>query len=356
MFTLITGCTGVVGVPLSNIFRQNKEKVFYLVRNGKDRLDVGDSNMSGISRDQVIEGELTLGMCGVSGLDIDLLSGKINKVIHIAGSVKFDDKLRDEIWDTNVNGTRNVLNLAKKIGAKEFHFVSTAYAETQRNAYEQSKYEAENLVKNSGMEFSIYRIGIVVGDSTDGEITDYTGYYGFFEGLHRLAERQRESNSNKIVDIPIWIDCSFRSTLNLVPRNWLTETMFKLMQLEPTGKTFYITHPNPLRVNNVMRYGFNTLGISGIMYNFYIRSQPVQRKRKLKIIQKMVNSTLERYKPYVTKEKTFPLDNTKSALGEKYKDPPEVTPELLKILLNFAISNNFGKKKSSTTSKVLETV
>ena len=70
-----------------------------------------------------------------------------------------------------------MLELAELIGAKEFHFVSTAYADTQRNAYEQSKYY-EMLEKNSGPNFPIYRIGIVAGDSNNGEITDYTGYYG----------------------------------------------------------------------------------------------------------------------------------------------------------------------------------
>lgn len=355
MYTLMTGCTGVVGMALREVFEEDKESIYYLVRNGKSRVN-NDKKMMGVNLDQVIDGEITSNMCGISTSDISFLSDKISRIVHIAGSVKFDNNLRKEIFCTNVGGTRNVIELAKKIGVEEVHFVSTAYADTQRNAYEESKYEAERLIKDCGIPFSIYRIGIVVGDSKTGFITDYTGFYGFFAGLYNLAEKQREDDSNEIVDIPIWIDCSFKSTLNLVPRDWLTETMFKLMQLKPVGKTFHITHSNPLRVNDVMRYGFNTLGISGIMYNFYRRDQPAQKERKLRIIQKMVNSTLERYKPYVTKEKEFPLESTKSALGRDYQDSPNVTPKMLKILLNFAAEKNFGKKESNTISEVLEKV
>lgn len=348
MYTLMTGSTGVVGIALRSIFEERREKIYYLIRDGNSRLDLDDEKMTGINRNQIIEGEISSRICGISSIDIRLLYGKISKIVHVAGSVKFDEALRDEILDVNVNGTKNVLELAHKIGAKEIHFVSTAYADTQRNAYEESKYEAEKLVRNCGIPFSIYRISIVIGDFETGHITDFTGFYGFFTGLYNLAEKQKQEDSNGIVKIPIYINCSFKSTLNLVPRDWLTETMFKLIELRPTGKTFYITHPNPLLVNDVMRYGFETLGISGIKYNNHQNEQPAQKEKKWKTIQKMVNKTLERYRPYVTEEKHFKLESTKLALGEDYTDPPDVTPEMLKILLNFAIKENFGKKKLKT--------
>lgn len=344
MYILMTGGTGVVGTALREIFEIENEKIYYLIRNGRSRLN-DDKKMDGIRKDRVINADILLSKCGVSDFDMDFLSGKINKIIHVAGSVKFDEALRDEILDANINGTKNVLELARKIGAKEVHFVSTAYAGTQRNAYEESKFQAEQLVKKYGIPYSIYRIGIVVGNSITGEISDYTGYYGFFAGLHMLAKKQKVNNLNEIVDIPIWINCSFRSTLNLIPIDWLTKIMFKLMQLKSSGKTFYITHPNPLRVNDVMRYGFNTLGISGIMYNFYLRNQPIQKEKKLRIIQKMVNHTLERYRPYVTKEKEFPLESTKSALGRDYQDPPIIDKKILNMLLMYAVNNNFGLKQ-----------
>lgn len=350
MYTLMTGCTGVVGVALREIFEKSEETVFYLIRDGKSRLEKGDVNVTDIDLWQIINGDLEANVCGVDNSEIKLLSGKIEKIVHVAGSVKFDEILRDEIFHTNVEGTKNVLELAKRIGVKEFHFVSTAYAETQRNAYEESKYKAEKLVKESGIPFSIYRIGIVVGDSTTGDITDYTGFYGFFAGLHSLAEKQRE-RVNEIVDIPIFIDCSFTSTLNLVPRDWLTETMYKLIQLESTGETFYVTHPNPMLVNDVMKFGFKELGISGIKYNNYLSEQPVQTKREFRVVQRGVNKTLARYKPYVTEEKHFPLDSTRTALGRSFRDPPNVTKEMLSIFLRFAIKNNFGREKESLVEK-----
>lgn len=331
----MTGCTGVVGAPLRKIFENNGLVVYYLIRDGRERHHNNDVKLSGIKPWQIIDGEITNTSCGVSPRDVSFLRGrKIKKVVHIAGSIKFDDTLRDEIMRTNVIGTKNMLELAELIGAKEFHFVSTAYADTQRNAYEQSKYYAEMLVKNSGINFSIYRIGIVVGDSNNGEITDYTGYYGFLEILHRLAVLQRKKcglTVGTLVNIPIHINYSFTSTLNLVPRDWLVNMMYKLMKMESKKGVFYVTHPNPMLVRKILKCALEILNISGISCSETV-------------IQRAADKMLSQYLPYVTKEEVFPLDSTKKALGVDYMNPPEVTPEMHKILLDFAVGNNFGKK------------
>ena len=353
MAILLTGLTGVVGSVLAPVIQlQSKEKIFCLVRNGKARVMQG--KLHKIPANQIIDADITKSFCGLSAIDVWFLKNqKITKVVHSGGLVKFDKELHQEIWTTNFTGTKNILSVAKELGVKEFHFISTAYVSTKRNPYENSKAAAEELVKNSGIKCSIYRLGIVIGDSENSHINFFNGYYGFFAGLHRIAERQREKiGMNGNINLHLYVNCSFNSTLNIVPIDWVVETLSGLMATSCNG-IFHITHPNPPLVHWVMKNGFNTLGITGIQYNDYGNQQPMQANRAQRTIQKAVNRELFRYLPYVTEEASFSLKETKEALREKFKNPPEITPKLLAMLLDFAARNNFGQQKKSSKMKII---
>ena len=351
MAILLTGLTGEVGSVLAPIL-QLKEKVFCLVRDGKTRAENG--KLEKIPLAQIVDGDIfDEKLCGISIAEVDFLKKQgIAKIVHGAASVKFDEELSDEIWKTNFNGTKNILSLAKELNVKEFHYLSTAYAPIKRNPYEKSKFAAEGLVKESGIAHSIYRLGIVIGDSNTGYTKGFNGYYGFFVGPYRLAERIREKrNCNGVVELPIYIDCSFESTANLVPVNWATEILSKLIELPCQNKTFNITHPNPPKVDWVMKEGFRTMGIRAIRYNDYKKPQPKQPNRYLRTIQKAANAVLKRYRPYVTEEPRFSLQTTRECLDGNYEDPPQITSKLLAMLLEFAIEKNFTDSKNNIALK-----
>jgi len=351
MSILLTGLTGEVGSALAPRL-QLKEKVFGLVRNGKMRAKNGE--IQEIPIGQIIDGDiLNEKNCGISTADIDFLKNqKIDKIVHAAGSVKFDEEVSNETWKTNFMGTKNVLSLAKELKVEEFHFLSTAYAPLQRNPYEKSKAAAEDMVKKSTMPYSIYRLSIIIGDTRTGYTKGFNGYYGFFAGPYRIAKRiRKKKNSNEKVELPIYIDCSFESTANLIPVDWATKILSKLINLGCRNETFHITHPNPPKVKWVMEEGFRTIGIKGIQYNDHRNSQPEQTDRRLKVIQKAVNKELKRYRPYVTEEKKFSLENTRNYLGRKYEDPPQITSELLTMLLKFAIKRNFEELQNARNDK-----
>jgi nucleoside-diphosphate-sugar epimerase len=341
MAILLTGLTGEVGSALAPIL-QSKDKVFCLVRNGKSRVKNGKLNE--ILADQIIDGDIFDNkQCGISITDLSLLKKQeITKIIHAAASVKFDEHLSDEIWKTNFSGTKNILSVAKELGVRELHFMSTAYAPNGRNPYEKSKAAAEDLVKKSGLAYSVYRLSIVIGNSKTGHANGFNGYYGFLAGPHRLAERIRQKKGqNGKVQLPIYINCSFESTLNLVPVDWAVQILSTLINKPCQNDTYYIVHPDPPKVQWVMKQGFETLNIEGIKYNDYKKCQPEQEDRRLQIIQKAVNKELGRYRPYVTEEEKFCLKKTQQYLGTNYTNPPPITSQLLSILLKFAIEKNF---------------
>ena len=66
-------------------------------------------------------------------------------VIHAAAytDVKGAEKLQSVCWDTNVNGTRNLVEVYQDI---PFVFISTEYAKNPMNHYAKSKRAAEDIV------------------------------------------------------------------------------------------------------------------------------------------------------------------------------------------------------------------
>ena len=105
-------------------------------------------------------------------------------IVHGAASVSFDQTL-EEARAINVEGTRRMLELAgpaQQLGVLErYGQISTAYVagthagrffecdldvgQSFHNSYEQSKFEAEQLVRSRpGLPYTIMRPSIVVGD------------------------------------------------------------------------------------------------------------------------------------------------------------------------------------------------
>lgn len=339
----MTGATGAVGLPLYQQLEADQE-IICIVRNAQNR------NGLPFATRNTLNGDVSLKNCGLSESDIDFLKTKdVSKIIHLAGLVKFDQELKDEIWAVNHEGTKNILSLAKSISVKEFHHVSTAYAYGKhRNPYEASKYEAEKLVSTSGIPFSIYRIGIVIGDSQSGVTNGFDGYYGFFSGLHDIANVYRKKfNLEGEVDIPINLICSKTSTLNLVPIDWLVDALQKLINKGGSGKIFHVVNPEPPLVYDVMRQGLAIIGINGARF---VESQEElgnlgkHCNQFVNIIQKGINKVLRRYEPYVTHEEKFPTDELAMELGEIVLHAfPHTNPQLLNKCLNYALSANFGK-------------
>jgi len=103
-------------------------------------------------------------------INLDLnLNDEFDTVIHLAALVKVNESVQEpySYYNTNINGTVNVLNSIK---FKNFVFASTGVASQPTNPYAFSKRVAEDIVneyctKNS-KDFTIFRFYNVIG--TDG--------------------------------------------------------------------------------------------------------------------------------------------------------------------------------------------
>lgn len=376
---LITGVTGTVGSSLASSLESKGHRLIYLVRpkNGQnvaERLSEA-LGLETIGNRVILEGDIVLPCGGVKNLEIQIWKGKIDKVVHCASSISFNEVQKEQIFAVNVDGTNNILKLSAALEIPEFHHISTAYVagdadyfteidldigQTCRNPYEKSKLEAEKLVKKwFPKRYSIYRLSIVVGDSLSGYTPQFTGYYrpfAFFWHLRESLKKKtpevlRRYNREGIVfgesdgtfTLPIKLTCSPISTLNLVSRDWVTEILSNLVEMPAAGKVFHIVHPVPQKTRWITDVTLSCLGIKGYCYERQSNNNdngPILSK-----IQRIFNRDIRAYLPYVIHEARFATVNTANVLGNRYSSSLEVNEAFLKKIMEYAKSVNFGKPR-----------
>ncbi|MCT8139171.1 SDR family NAD(P)-dependent oxidoreductase [Anaerobacillus sp. CMMVII] len=206
MNILITGASGFLGSTLAKQLLEDKHNVYLLVRNNKKLNNFININQDHKQRITILEGELTEAELGLNSKMLNSLVGKIDVVYHTAAFLSFDEGKREQIFQVNVNGTRNVLEVAEKIGVNKFVHVSTAYTlgvqengleqlypidGTFTNDYEESKCKAEHLVMSYQDKFAvtIMRPAIIIGDSKTGEASTTFGLYGILRAIELLKKK-----------------------------------------------------------------------------------------------------------------------------------------------------------------------
>jgi len=198
---LITGATGFLGVQLVHkLLDCHPDATLALLI--RDRADQSGQQRADLivppaqrSRVRVYSGDVSLPNCGLDAKSYESLSAETTRVIHSAATVRFDHSL-DEARRINVEGTRRMLDLAA--GARQLRslaYVGTAYVagertgiireselavgQSYRNTYEQTKAEAEALVRSrlSSLPGVILRPSIIVGDSQTGVTSSFKMMY-----------------------------------------------------------------------------------------------------------------------------------------------------------------------------------
>lgn len=113
--------------------------------------------------------------------------------VHLAAEVNWG-KPTPQVQSVNVEGTSNFAELLTVISpSSSLVYVSTAYTDVEgwayNNAYEQSKAEAEALIraKYSNLTPSVFKCSIVVGNSETGAISRFSGIYGLIAHMYRRS-------------------------------------------------------------------------------------------------------------------------------------------------------------------------
>jgi len=151
---LLTGASGFVGRQILEKLLQSGRKVRALVRR-KESLHRWESL-------EIAEGDVTR-----PATLKDAMRG-VKAVIHLVGIiVEREDATFRKI---HVEGTINILTAAKEAGVKRFiHMSAAGTREHAVSEYHRTKWEAEELVRQSGLDWTIFRPSLIYG--SDGELT-----------------------------------------------------------------------------------------------------------------------------------------------------------------------------------------
>jgi thioester reductase-like protein len=215
-----------------------------------------------IGRVELVTGDITAPGLALGATDRAALDA-VTEVWHLAAV--YDLAVPPTIARrVNVDGTANVLDVCGALPAlTRLQYVSTCYVSGRyvgefsedvltegqlfRNHYESTKYEAEQLVRDAmagGLPATIYRPGIVVGDSSTGETLKFDGPY-FIAGF---LKRQ----PGPVVVVPKVGDPDLVRVC-LVPRDFVVDAMDVLSVLEvAVGRTYALTDPHPPTARQVV--------------------------------------------------------------------------------------------------------
>ena len=153
---VITGATGFIGTRLlERLPTEFKKRTLCLVRR--------DSNIKKIEW-------LGLKYAFCDLLEKDSLADVLSKddiVLHIAGIADIDNKKMEQV---NIGGMKNLLEAARIKGIKSMIYISSVNAKLKKGPYAMSKFRAEDLLRNSGIDCTIIRPTLVYDDYGNKEV------------------------------------------------------------------------------------------------------------------------------------------------------------------------------------------
>jgi len=264
MHYFVTGASGFIGKRLVRKILGRKGAIVYFLA-----FDVSPAALKSLYRywgvDEkraiAVAGDLTKPGLGVSKADLKKLAGlPVRHFFHLAAIYDLKASAEQQAA-VNVAGTRRVVEFANEIGAGCFHHVSSIAAaglyegvfredmfeeaENLEHPYFSTKHDSEGIVrKECRVPWRVYRPGLVVGDSTTGEMDKIDGPYYFFKLIQRLRQA-----------LPPWVPVIGieGGRINIVPVDFVVKAMDHIAHAKgQDGKCFHLVDPQPLRVGEVL--------------------------------------------------------------------------------------------------------
>jgi thioester reductase-like protein len=257
---LVTGATGFLGGQLvERLLGRDDATVYVLVReSSQSRLAAKMRRWPNGHKVNPVVGDLGLPLLGIDEATLERLRGNVDHLVHLAAlyDMTADDATNEAV---NIGGTRNVVELANRLGVGHLHHVSSVavagsydgrftedmFDEGQAlpSPYHRTKFEAERIVREeAGVPWRVYRPAIVVGHSHSGEIDKIDGPYYLFETIRRLSS------------LPPWmrIVAPDLGDTNVVPVDFVADAMDHLIHADGLdGCAFHLASPRPQPVVEV---------------------------------------------------------------------------------------------------------
>jgi thioester reductase-like protein len=372
----LTGANGFLGSYLARALALEGWDISCLLRSQKGELahERLHKALSGICADaaeirevlarcSVVEGQLDKPRFGMSQTDYDLLAGGLDSVLHCAAMTTFDPSHAQRQWKVNVEGTEQVTRLAADCKPSYgYHYISTAYVAGNRtdtayeneldcgqgffNGYESSKFEAEKIInryRDQGLATTVYRPGIIVGDSSSGQTVLFNSMYIFFRFFDSARRTFDETDSRGRIVTPIRINGNLAVTKNFVHVDYIVDTTMAIFKNPAAhGGVYHLTQDDPPTLALTLEVMEEVLGITGIRCvdkSDFEKMPPTEMEEYL-----LDQSTF--YAPYLVSEPRFDRSAIKKVLPPETIPPcPPMDKAALTKLFTYALESKWGRRK-----------
>jgi thioester reductase-like protein len=210
-------------------------------------------------RVEILVGDVCDMDLGLSGSEVKQLAEDVTTIHHVAG-IYFHGVDRKVAERVNVDGTRGVVELAGECKRlRRLAHWSTATVSGRRkgiileeeldegqafhNFYEETKFEAEKLARAAQrrLPVTIFRPGVIVGDSRTGEIDRFDGPYYLMVLIVQGP-----------LDMHLPLPGRGAAPLHLVPIDFVIDAAYALsLDERAAGGTFHLVDPNPFAARQV---------------------------------------------------------------------------------------------------------
>jgi thioester reductase-like protein len=365
---LLTGATGLVGQYLLRDFLVQETPMAVLVRrsgreSAQERVGQVLAYWEGelgrpLLRPVCLEGDVTLPGLGLAADERAWVARHCGPVLHNAASLRLfgEDRAKDP-WLSNLTGTANVLDFCRQAGLREMHYVSTAYVCGRRtglvleseldegqdyhNDYERCKCEAEKLVRAADFleRLTVYRPGIIVGDSRTGFTLTYHGLYLYLRWVWLFGQSLPHEPDGRY-HAPVRMHLSGDESCHIVPVDWVASAMVHLIgRPECHGRTYHLTQQQPLTARELEE-------ALGECFNYYgptfVGPGAIPREEWTELEQAFYTMVTP-YQQYWNPDLDFDASNYKSVAPQL--PCPRIDAPMLHRLVEFAIHDDWGKRK-----------
>ena len=340
---LLTGITGLVGASVvTELLRKHSDyEIVAICRTGRNQTAQGRVERT-IAEQCAFDGfpgeetelmkRITVVNGDVTQLPFDELAkyGPYDTMFHCAADVNLGKDPEGKTYATNMNGTINAIEAVRKFNIPNLHYVSTAYvagtsvgrvmeddmpATGWINSYERSKFNAEKLVRESGIPFSIYRPSIIVGRLKDGLIRKPLAFYRILEFLGRLKSHRCHKLGiapNAALELSLRLQSKTSDKIYFVPVDYVQTAISRLFLLPTENKTYHITGESPVSTDMIADACSTILKATGLRVMENVPEPTAEEQ----LLGKMIGDLI----PYFTTQIIFDNTNVRKALGDEVLD------------------------------------
>lgn len=267
------------------------------------------------NRVELIWGDISEPLLGLNVQEYEMICKSINEIFHIGALTSFNCSL-DRLRHVNLIGTKNMMDLAMNcIELNKFNYISTVFVagnyggifteddlfvnQDFNNYYEQSKFEAEDLINQYYKQNLIvltFRPGVICGDWIYGDGNINGLLYQFIHLLH--------------LELIEYLPIAPFASLNILPCDVAAEMICILSKMTSMNNTYHIISEKNTQIDYLTHFFCNNIPCRAPKVLDFNDRDPLR-------LSPVQNTLLKPFMPYLKLKTEFSFEKTRNVLVDK---------------------------------------